>query len=108
MILAGDIGGTKTNVALFALKNGVLRRQAMETYASREHRGLDEIIRRFLAAHRQSISRACFGVAGPVKGGRIRTTNLPWVGGSKELADRLGLRQGGLVNGTEAPAWGIG
>ena len=107
MILAGDIGGTKTNVALFALKNGVLRRQAMETYASREHRGLDEIIRRFLAAHRQSISRACFGVAGPVKGGRIRTTNLPWVVDSKVLADRLGLRQVGLINDTEATAWGI-
>jgi glucokinase len=107
MILAGDIGGTKTNVAVFAVKNGVLRRQAMETYASREHRGLEEIIKRFRAAHPQPISRACFGIAGPAKGGRIVTTNLPWVVDSKELASVLGLRRVGLLNDTEATAWGV-
>ncbi len=107
MILAGDIGGTKTNVALFAVKNGVLRRLAMETYASREHRGLEEIIESFLAAHPQRISRAGFGVAGPVKGGQVRTTNLPWVVDSTELAHQLGLRQVGLLNDIEATAWGI-
>jgi glucokinase len=107
MILAGDIGGTKTNVALFAVKNGVLRRQAMETYASREHRSLEEIIKRFLAGRGQRVLRACFGIAGPVKGGRVRTTNLPWVVDSEELANQLGLRQVGLINDTEATAWGI-
>ena len=107
MILSADIGGTKTNVALFAAQGKGLRRVALETYASREHRSLDEIIDQFLAIHDGRISRACFGVAGPVKQGRSETTNLAWVVDSARLAHKLGLKRVGLLNDMEATAWGI-
>src|SRR5229473_2181862 len=107
MILSADIGGTKTNVALFAAQGKGLRRVALETYASREHRSLDEIIDQFLAVHDGRISRACFGVAGPVKQGRSETTNLAWVVDSARLAHKLGLKRVGLLNDMEATAWGI-
>ncbi len=107
MILSADIGGTKTNVALFAAQGKGLRQVAGETYASREHRSLDEIIDKFLAVHDGRISRACFGVAGPVKHGRSETTNLAWVVDSTRLARKLGLKRVGLLNDMEATAWGI-
>src|SRR5216683_2329307 len=88
MILSADIGGTKTNVALFAAQGKGLRQVAGETYASREHRSLDEIIDKFLAVHDGRISRACFGVAGPVKHGRSETTNFAWEGGHSDFAPR--------------------
>ena len=104
MILSADIGGTKTNVALFAAQGKGLRQVAGETYASREHRSLDEIIDKFLAVHDGRISRACFGVAGPVKHGRSETTNLAWVVDSTRLARKLGLKRVGLLNDMEATA----
>lgn len=107
MILAGDIGGTKTNIAVFAVKKGLLHRVAMETYASREHPGLSEIVEKFLAAHDERVSRACFGIAGPVKQGRSQTTNLAWTVDSAQLAHQLGLERVGLLNDLEATAWGI-
>jgi glucokinase len=107
MILSADIGGTKTNVALFAAQGKSLRPVAMETYASREHQSLDEIIDQFRAVHRGPTSRACFGVAGPVKHGKSETTNLPWVVDSTQLARKLGLQRVGLLNDMEATAWGI-
>ena len=107
MILAGDIGGTKTNVALFGIAGKSLRLVATETYASREHRSLEEILKEFLGVSRGTISRACFGIAGPVKDGRSATTNLTWVVDSRSLARMLGLNRVGLLNDMEASAWGI-
>jgi glucokinase len=108
MILSGDIGGTKTNIALFEIRGNALRSVAMETYASREHRSVEEILEKFLAINGGRISRACFGVAGPVKNERSATTNLAWVVDARELAQKLGLRRVGLLNDIEAMAWGIG
>jgi glucokinase len=107
MILAGDIGGTKTNVALFGIAGRSLRSVAMETYPSREYGSLEEILRQFLSVSRAPISRACFGIAGPVKDGRSATTNLAWVIDSRSLARVLGLNRVGLLNDVEAEAWGI-
>jgi len=107
MILAGDIGGTKTNVALFGIAGKSLRLVAMETYVSREYGSLEEILSQFLSVNRGQISRACFGIAGPVKDGRSATTNLSWLVDSRSLARMLGLRGVGLLNDMEASAWGI-
>jgi glucokinase len=76
--LAGDIGGTKTNIGLF--ERGARRPllKALESYPSGTAAGLEEIIARFLKTHPARISCACFGVAGPVEKGRAITTNLPW------------------------------
>jgi glucokinase len=107
MILAGDIGGTKTDLALFKSDRKKMRLAAMAVYASRDHRSLDEILEDFLSKHQAPIDRACFGVAGPVKNGLIQTTNLAWVVDSTQLARKLRLRRVGLLNDIEATAWGI-
>jgi len=107
MILAGDIGGTKTNLALFKLARGALKLAAWQTFASREYASLDEILTQFLAKQRARVTRACFGVAGPVKDGRSSTTNLAWVVDSTALARKLRIKIVGLINDLEATAWGI-
>ena len=104
MILAGDIGGTKTNLALFG--DGFSMRTE-KSYPSREHAALEEIVRAFLAETGARPERAAFGIAGPVVAGRCRTTNLPWTVDSCELAKEIGLPSVGLLNDLEATAWGI-
>jgi len=109
MILAGDVGGTKTRLALFdAEGGGRLRGHAGRTYPSREHGALEEIVARFRRDVPASIERAAFGVAGPVKDGVSVTTNLPWVIEAKSLAALLQIPACGLLNDLEANAWGLG
>ncbi|MBI3089285.1 MAG: glucokinase [Candidatus Tectomicrobia bacterium] len=107
MILAGDIGGTKTLLASCepaAPRPLVVHR---ESYASREAAGLAELVRRFRGKHPGAIEAACFGIAGPIQGGRSETPNLPWVVEAGELARLLGLPQVSLINDLEATAYGI-
>lgn len=109
MILAGDVGGTKTRLALFdAEGGGRLRGHAERTYPSREHGALEEIVARFRRDVPAPIERAAFGVAGPVKDGVSVTTNLPWIIEAKSLAALLKIPACGLLNDLEANAWGLG
>ena len=107
MILAGDIGGTKTRIARFEREKGRLRQRAEESFLSAEFGGLEEILRRFVARHPEPIERASFGVAGPVRDGRCETTNLPWVIDARDLASVLHLSSAGLINDLEANAHGL-
>lgn len=107
VILAGDIGGTKTRLALFRQDADRLERVADETYASREHRTFEEVLARFRAAHGAPLARACLGAAGPVRQGRVRVTNLPWVLDERDLAARLGLARAWVINDLEAAAWSL-
>ncbi len=66
--LAGDIGGTKTNLGLFQMGKTRPSLRKMETYSSRDAANLEEIISRFLDKHKATIASACFGLAGPVQG----------------------------------------
>jgi glucokinase len=105
MILAGDIGGTKTNLGLF---DGDARDQlCLETYRSADHVGLEAMVATFLERHPAEIEAACFGVAGPVRDGRVEKINLAWPVDSRRVADQLGLDRVGLINDLEANAWGI-
>jgi glucokinase len=108
MILAGDVGGTNTRIAVFDDKGGRLAPTAEATFPSREHGSLEAVLRKFNAAHPLPIDRAGFGVAGPVRHGRCDATNLPWVVDSVLLARELGLKRVELINDLEANAWGIG
>ena len=110
MILAGDVGGTKTRLALFDAERGSgrLRGHAERTYPSRDHRNLEEIVARFQREAPAAIERASFGVAGPVRDGVCVTTNLPWIVEAAKLAALLGLPRCGLLNDLEANAWGLG
>lgn len=102
MILAGDVGGTKCNLALFSENNGKLHVVFRERFASKDFAQFDWIIREFsrLAEpylKNDKIRAAGFGVAGPVINNRVHTTNLPWVVDSGVLAKELGVRVDSVV-----------
>jgi len=108
MILAGDIGGTKTNLGLFEIDCGELKLRRFESYPSKNYPGLESIIAEFLeTAGSGSVDGGCFGIAGPVVEGRSVTPNLPWVVESQVLAERLSLAFVTLINDLEATAHGI-
>jgi len=107
MILAGDTGGTSTRLAAFEMERGRLRPVVEQTYPSREHGGLGEIVAKFLGAHAIAVDHACFGIAGPVRDGRVQTPNLPWIVDAAAMAAQLGLSGVDLLNDLEANAWGV-
>ncbi len=107
MILAGDVGGTNTRLAVFAVDGGRLAPRVEEIFPSREHGSLEAIATRFAAAHRLRVRHAGFGVAGPVQNGRCEATNLPWVVDARRLAQELGAEAVWLLNDLEANAYGI-
>ncbi len=108
MILAGDIGGTKTVIGLFdATAEGLLKRRDV-TYASQQHRSLQPILGSFLQGERaMPIEAACFGVAGPVIEGKSSITNLPWELDEQAIADAIGAPCVKLLNDLEAAAYGM-
>jgi len=103
MILAGDVGGAKTNLALYRREARGLLRTRMATYRSRDHAGLDPILRDFLGGG-DPVKRACVGVAGPVEDSRCRLTNLDWEVDEVALHRTLGVRDAYLVNDLQATA----
>ena len=105
MMLAGDIGGTHTRLALF--DGDSHEPLALTIYPSRKHAGLEEIVAAFLAKHPADLDGACFDVAGPVRNGRVKTTNLPWIVDARQVADNIGLPSVELVNDLAATAYGI-
>jgi len=107
MILAGDIGGTKTTLAFFDDTGEQLNIIAEQRFASRKHANLGEVLGKFTAAHKLSVDQACFGIAGPVRNGHCTATNLPWVVDARNLAKDLGLEFVELINDLEATAYGI-
>lgn len=107
MILAGDIGGTSTRLAFFKVQGGRLTPVLEARYPSREHQSLNEIVSAFVSAHTLTVQHACFGIAGPVRHGRVETSNLAWVVDAETLARELGLEKVGLINDLEANAYGI-
>jgi glucokinase len=107
MILAGDIGGTNTRLALVEATNGELRIAVEKTFPSRERTSLEAVIAEFLSLHPCDLTRASFGIAGPVRNGRCEATNLPWLVESRNVAKRLHLKRVGLINDLEANAYGI-
>jgi glucokinase len=104
MILAGDVGGTKTRLALFDGGRDPLR---TETYGTAEHASLVEIVGRFLNGSSADVASACFGVAAPVANGAVSTVNLPWPIYAHELVEVLELPSVAVVNDLEANARGV-
>jgi glucokinase len=107
MILAGDIGGTNARLAFFNFEEGRFALISATVFPSREYSGLDQIVAEFLSTSDVHPDRACFGIAGPVRSGRVETSNLPWVVDSEPLANELHLDKVSLINDLEANAWGI-
>jgi len=107
MILAGDIGGTNTRLAIFESREDRLKPVVAEIFPSRQYNSLDDIVKKFLLHHGLPITRACFGIAGPTKQGRSTTSNLAWVVDAGRLSQALHLKTVDLINDLEANAFGI-
>lgn len=103
MILAGDIGGTNTRLALFQDDKMLVEQK----YGSKKFASLEDIVRIFLQSQNQTITKACFGVAGPVINGRCQATNLPWIIDVENLKKACGISTVFLLNDLETKAYGI-
>ena len=104
MILAGDIGGTNTRMAFFENVSGKLVLAIERDYVSRDHEGLDEIVSQFVSDVGVTVDAACFGVAGPVLGGRVSTPNLAWLVDAAALTTLVNNKTVWLINDLEAHA----
>lgn len=130
MILAGDIGGTKTNLALYEWTTERTEPVRLESFHSADYKSLEEILAEFLTPPKpptpldeldmvgeetepeaplvpRILSAACFGVAGPVIENHCRTTNLPWVVDGPAIAAQFKIPHVQLLNDLEAAAYGI-
>ncbi len=111
MILGGDVGGTKCNLALFDAGSGALVEGTSRRYPSGDYARFEDVVAKFVSTVAQpsgaKITSAGFGVAGPAVDGVCIATNLPWVVDSRSLAPLLGLKRVALVNDVEANAYGI-
>ncbi|CAN5474694.1 glucokinase [soil metagenome] len=119
MILAGDIGGTNTRLAVFTIKSGKLVIRERRDFKNAGRAALAPIVQEFLSTEARNpadksggessskIKLACFGVAGPVKDGRATMTNLKWTLDEKKLSTSLKIPQVKLINDLVAHAEGI-
>ncbi len=106
-VLAGDIGGTNARLAVYDAEGERLELVARRTFPSDEYDGLEPIVKEFLREEELECERACIGVAGPVRGRRVKTTNLPWTLDADHLESGLELERVYLLNDLEAAAWGL-
>ena len=110
-ILAGDIGGTKTTLALYRSANAspfaVKQPLQQATFASADYASFEAIVTKFLAGAQEPITAASFGVAGPVFEGEAKITNLPWTINAGRLRAELGGARVTLLNDVEATACGL-
>ena len=107
LVLAGDIGGTKTNLAVFTVRGDKLHSESLRTFPSKRYSGLVPVLQEFLAGDAAKFDAACFGIAGPVVDGTVKTPNLPWLIDTAELRRALNLDNVTLLNDLEAGAYGI-
>ena len=106
-VLGGDTGGTTTRLGLFEVEADGLNLVAEQIFASPDYPGLEEVVAEFLEGRAGAGLAACFGIAGPVVGRRIRTTNLPWVVDAGLLEERAEIASVIILNDLEATAWGL-
>jgi len=107
LILAGDIGGTKTHLALFSGQGEKLQVETQQIFPSNRYSGLVPVLQDFLAAKHPLIDVACFGIAGAVVDGKVTTPNLPWMVDIEDLRRILKIESVTLLNDLEAAAYGI-
>ncbi len=107
MLLAGDIGGTKTNLAVYSPKAGLRRPLAEATFPTAHYSSLEELVQEFFTQINFPIDRASFGVAGPVVAGRATITNLTWVMDETQLREKLNIPIVHLMNDLAAIAHAV-
>jgi glucokinase len=107
MLLAGDIGGTKTTLALYRSTDDIHHPLQHARFPSDDFDSLEAMVETFLARFDYRVSHAAFGVAGPIEGGRAKVTNLPWHISEASLTARFGCQRVRLINDLEAVATAI-
>jgi glucokinase len=107
MLLAGDVGGTKTDLALYSTGSNPNSPIARKQFHSADYMSLEAILTEFLADMNLPVERATFGVPGPVIARSVVTTNLPWAMDEDSLAAHLNVKAVHLMNDLEAIAWAI-
>jgi len=108
MILAGDLGGTKSNLGLFDVQQGKLVRVAEKRFSSQAYPNAEQIMQEFLQSTSGEVTAASFGIAGPVVNNTVKATNLPWIVDGAIVAKHLGIARVRLLNDLEAAAYGVG
>ncbi|HNN14063.1 MAG TPA: glucokinase [Anaerolineales bacterium] len=106
-VLIGDIGGTKTILAVFSTEAGPRKPLAEKSYPSAGYESLEAIIAEFLMEVHLPVQQACFGVAGPVVDGSAQITNLPWVISIETIKSNFKWTKVALLNDLEAVAYAI-
>lgn len=107
MILAGDIGGTKTYLGLFAVEGTRVRTVEIKSFRTLDFASLEDLVREFLKG-RNPVRSACFGIPGPVVDNCVEATNIPWKLNGYDLARTAGIRRVYLVNDLVATGFGLG
>lgn len=107
MILAGDVGATKINLAYVEVSDGELRIRESETYLTRDFASFEDVLAAFVGPASHHVTAASFGVPGPVVNGAAKTTNLHWTIDSGLIAKQLGIASVGLINDLQATAYGV-
>ncbi|MDY0223750.1 MAG: glucokinase, partial [Desulfobacterium sp.] len=102
LVIAGDIGGTKTRLGIFSSEKGEKNPLVEETFLSREYPDFESILEVFLHSVDMKCDRAVFGVAGPLVDGRVSVTNLPWTIAENSLKNFLKIPSISLINDLEA------
>ena len=107
MILAGDIGGTKSNLGAFEERNGKLVSVMQESLPSQKYPTLEDLINDFLTRTKIKVDAACFGIAGPIVNNYVRATNIPWNVAGDDLAKLLHVPFVRLLNDLEATCYSV-
>ncbi len=107
VILAGDIGATKTNLALFKFDKGHLSLMKEQSYHTKDFNALTGMVLSFHKDNLPVIDGICLGVAGPITRGKVKGTNFPWEIDSEKISKELGVGSVVLINDMEANAYGL-
>jgi glucokinase len=107
MYLAADIGGTKAHLAIYQEGDEQYRPVREKKFASKEYPTLEKIVIEFMESAKEKLSKACFGIAGPIKEGKSETPNLPWLVDSETLKEILKIEKVALINDLSANGYGL-
>src|SRR6185312_13631605 len=108
MILAGDVGGTSVRLAYFERRSGKLFPVVEEVKHARDYPSFEAAVKEFRLSNAYNITCACFGVAGPVKNGYVKASNLPWIIDASVVEREADIATVHLINDLEANAYGLG
>jgi len=107
-VLAGDVGGTKTNLALYSSTDEQITLIREETYHSSDYKSAVDVVQHFLSQHENAASfNICLGVAGPVVQNKVEMPNLSWAFSGEEIEKAIGTKNVSLINDLEATAYGL-